>query len=200
MLTFQTDGYGTETSWFVRRDSDARRGGDDGDSGRGRQQYVGYGPPDTTSMTSSRYASAGGAEEEGQQQAMLGSPVNDLIPSGYEPFTLYSFSYCLDVGSTYTLAVEDNFGDGMCCDRGYGGYEYSLGGVRQYSTNLRPTFRDYVEHTFTVVLDYAKTRSPTDEPTGTGLFPTTSPPTEEPTGYPTVSETVHPFFDFMCVA
>jgi len=112
-LTFQTDSYGKETSWFLRSEDVPSHGG--------HGAYVGYGPPDGIS---------------------------------YGDFTLYSFSYCLKVGSTYTLAMEDNFGDGMCCSRGTGGYEYSIGGVRAYSTKLMPTFRDYVEHTFTVEREY----------------------------------------------
>lgn len=118
LLNFQTDSYGSETSWFLRS-----KGGD----------YIGYGPPAGIS---------------------------------YGDFKLYSFSYCLDVGSTYTLALEDNFGDGMCCSRGFGGYEYYIGGVRIYSTNLLHTFTDYVEHTFTVEDQYtpSPTISPTEEP------------------------------------
>ena len=89
-------------------------------------------------------------------------------PAGisYGDFKLYSFSYCLDVGSTYTLAMEDNFGDGMCCSRGFGGYEYYIGGVRIYSTDLLHTFTDYVEHTFTVEDQYtpSPTISPNEEP------------------------------------
>ena len=82
----------------------------------------------------------------------------------YGDFTLYSFSHCLDIGKTYTLAVEDNFGDGMCCSRGYGGYEYKLGGVRLYTTDLRPTFREYAEHTFVVDSQYSPAASDTLEP------------------------------------
>ncbi len=118
LLNFQTDSYGSETSWFLRS-----KGGN----------YIGYGPPAGIS---------------------------------YGDFKLYSFSYCLDVGSTYTLSLEDNFGDGMCCSRGFGGYEYYIGGVRIYSTNLLHTFTDYVEHTFTVEDQYtpSPTISPTEEP------------------------------------
>lgn len=96
-----------------------------------------------------------------------GSYVGYGPPPGvaYGDFTLYSFSYCLSVGSTYTLAVEDNFGDGMCCSRGHGGYEYSLGGARIYSTSLLDTFNEYVEHTFTVEAQYtpAPTKDPSEE-------------------------------------
>jgi hypothetical protein len=62
--------------------------------------------------------------------------------------------------------MEDNFGDGMCCSRGFGGYEYYIGGTRIYSTNLLHTFTDYVEHTFTVEDEYTPTPtiSPTIEP------------------------------------
>jgi hypothetical protein len=118
LLNFQTDSYGSETSWFLRSS-----GGN----------YIGYGPPTGIS---------------------------------YGDFKLYSFSYCIDIGSTYTLSMEDNFGDGMCCARGYGGYEYYIGGVRVYSTYLLPTFTDYVEHTFTVEEQYtpSPTMTPTDEP------------------------------------
>eukprot|EP00571_Detonula_confervacea_P011357 CAMPEP_0172301006 /NCGR_PEP_ID=MMETSP1058-20130122/2990_1 /TAXON_ID=83371 /ORGANISM="Detonula confervacea, Strain CCMP 353" /LENGTH=656 /DNA_ID=CAMNT_0013010991 /DNA_START=79 /DNA_END=2049 /DNA_ORIENTATION=+ len=120
VLNFQTDSYGSETSWFLRSDND------------GHGDYIGWGPPTGIS---------------------------------YGDFTLYSFSYCLDIGSTYTLAMEDNFGDGMCCSRGHGGYEYLLGGVRLYSTQLKDvaTFRDYVEHTFTVEGQYSP--MPTEQPT-----------------------------------
>ena len=119
VLNFQTDSYGSETSWFLRLDDN------------GTEQYVDYGP------------------REGQT---------------YGDFTLYSFSHCLDIGKTYTLAVEDNFGDGMCCSRGYGGYEYKLGGVRLYTTDLRPTFREYAEHTFVVDSQYSLAASETLEP------------------------------------
>lgn len=119
LLNFQTDSYGSETSWFLRS--------------KGGNYIIGYGPPAGIS---------------------------------YGDFKLYSFSYCLDIGSTYTLAIEDNFGDGMCCSRGFGGYEYYIGGVRIYSTNLLHTFTDYVEHTFTVEDQYtpSPTISPTEEP------------------------------------
>ncbi|EJK65050.1 hypothetical protein THAOC_14153 [Thalassiosira oceanica] len=119
VLNFQTDSYGSETSWFLRLD--------DGTS----QQYVDYGPRESQT---------------------------------YGDFTLYSFSHCLDIGKTYTLAVEDNFGDGMCCSRGYGGYEYKLGGVRLYTSDLRPTFREYAEHTFVVDSQYSLAASETLEP------------------------------------
>ena len=116
VLNFQTDSYGSETSWFLRNDDTSTQ--------------VGAGPP--TNVT-------------------------------YGDFALYSASYCLDIGSTYTLAMEDDFGDGMCCARGHGGYEYSIAGVRVYTTNLLRTFADYVEHTFTVMESY--TASPTLTPT-----------------------------------
>lgn len=116
VLNFQTDSYGSETSWFLRNDDTLTQ--------------VGAGPP--TNVT-------------------------------YGDFALYSVSYCLDIGSMYTLAMEDNFGDGMCCSRGHGGYEYSIAGVRVYTTNLLRTFADYVEHTFTVMESY--TASPTLTPT-----------------------------------
>ena len=92
-------------------------------------------------------------------QVGAGPPINVT----YGDFALYSASYCLDIGSTYTLAMEDDFGDGMCCARGHGGYEYSIAGVRVYTTNLLRTFADYVEHTFTVMESY--TASPTLTPT-----------------------------------
>ena len=98
ILHFQTDSYGSETSWFLRDDS--------------TDEYIGYGPPDGVS---------------------------------YGDITLYSFSYCLTIGTTYTLAMEDNFGDGMCCNRGVGGYEYLMDDVRVYTSNLEHTFNDYVD-------------------------------------------------------
>jgi len=122
LLSFQTDSYGSETSWFLRSNNGHEHKNED---------YIGFGPPSS-------------------------GPT-------YGDFTLYSFSYCLTIGSTYTLAMEDNFGDGMCCTRGFGGYEYSIGGVRLYSTYLKPTYRDYVEHTFTVEGQYSP--APTDQPT-----------------------------------
>lgn len=117
ILHFQTDSYGSETSWFLRDDS--------------TDEYIGYGPPDGIS---------------------------------YGDITLYSFSYCLTIGTTYTLAMEDNFGDGMCCNRGVGGYEYLMDDVRVYTSNLEHTFNDYVEHTFTVKNLYTPSPTPAEEP------------------------------------
>lgn len=138
LLNFQTDSYGSETSWSLKLKND--NGGNSSSN-----TYIGYGPPEGIS---------------------------------YGDFKLYSFSYCLNVGSTYTLSMEDNFGDGMCCTRGYGGYEYYIGGSRIYSTNLLHTFTDYVEHTFTVEDEY--TPSPTMTPTEEPIFDTVclSNPTE----------------------
>ncbi|KAL9180309.1 hypothetical protein ACHAXT_008279 [Thalassiosira profunda] len=124
VLTFQTDNYGEETSWFLRQIDPASNT---------VLEEIGSGP------------SAG---------------------NQYGEFTLYSFHYCLGIGSTYTLAMEDNFGDGMCCARGHGGYEYTLGGKLIYSTYLRHTFRDYVEHTFTIEGQYlSPAPTPANEPT-----------------------------------
>eukprot|EP00581_Thalassiosira_minuscula_P011609 CAMPEP_0183715234 /NCGR_PEP_ID=MMETSP0737-20130205/9549_1 /TAXON_ID=385413 /ORGANISM="Thalassiosira miniscula, Strain CCMP1093" /LENGTH=689 /DNA_ID=CAMNT_0025944323 /DNA_START=19 /DNA_END=2088 /DNA_ORIENTATION=+ len=134
VLTFQTDAYGRETSWFLRLNPEDPEDADANSNNNHQANYIGWGPPSWTT---------------------------------YGDFTLYSFRYCLSIGRTYTLAMEDNFGDGMCCSRGFGGYEYSLGGVRLYSTYLKPTFRDYVEHTFTVEVTYTPgpTLSPTEEVT-----------------------------------
>ena len=85
---------------------------------------------------------------------------NELIGSGppqgvqYGDITLYSFSYCLTIGSTYTLAMEDNFGDGMCCRNGNGAYEYLIDNIIVYSSNFEKTFNDYIEHTFTIESSY----------------------------------------------
>lgn len=86
----------------------------------------------------------------------------------YGDLTIYSYSYCLELGSTYTLAVQDNFGDGLCCDNGIGGYEFSIGGTRVYSTDFKKTFYEYVEHTFTVGTKYTglPTKTPTMRPSG----------------------------------
>ena len=126
VLNFQTDSYGSETSWFLRQDSN--------------NEYIGYGPP------------------EGVQ---------------YGDITIYSYSYCLTIGSTYTLAMEDNFGDGMCCNRGVGGYEYLIDGVRIYTSNLQPTFKNYIEHTFTIdtVYNSITTYAPTSEPVAMECIP-----------------------------
>ncbi len=81
----------------------------------------------------------------------------------YGDLTIYSYSYCLELGDTYVLAIEDNFGDGMCCGNGLGAYEFSIDDQRVYSTNFKKTFHDYVEHTFTVGTKY--TAMPTIRPT-----------------------------------
>ncbi|KAL7534072.1 hypothetical protein ACHAWF_004711 [Thalassiosira exigua] len=131
LLTVQTDAYGKETSWFLRKDDASSSAADASAFGTATaatsDDYVDYGPRDGIS---------------------------------YGDHALYSFVRCLTVGSTYTLAIEDDFGDGMCCLRGHGGYEYSLGGKRQYGTYLRRTFLDYVEHTFTVEGSYAPEPAP----------------------------------------
>mmetsp|Transcript_16257 Transcript_16257/g.23037 ORF Transcript_16257/g.23037 Transcript_16257/m.23037 type:complete len:675 (+) Transcript_16257:62-2086(+) len=84
----------------------------------------------------------------------------------YGDLTIYSYSYCLDLGSSYTLAIEDNFGDGMCCGNGLGAYEFSIGDAKVYSTDFKKTFHDYVEHTFTVGTKYTSlpTKLPTPRP------------------------------------
>ena len=86
----------------------------------------------------------------------------------YGDLTIYSYSYCLELGSTYTLAIEDNFGDGMCCENGLGAYEFSIGDAKVYSTDFKQTFHDYVEHTFTVGTKYTSlpTKLPTQRPVG----------------------------------
>jgi hypothetical protein len=86
--------------------------------------------------------------------------------ASYGNFGLYAISYCLDVGASYTLAMEDDFGDGMCCMRGHGGYEYRIDGTLVYTSGLLRTFDDYVEHAFTVREGY--TPSPTKDPTSGG--------------------------------
>lgn len=65
---------------------------------------------------------------------------------------------------------------GLCCDRGYGAYEFALGGTVVYSSDFQKTFNDYVEHSFTVGEVY--TAVPTKRPTST--------PTKEPTASPVV--------------
>ena len=99
---------------------------------------------------------------------------NEMIDYGpppdvsYGDLTIYSYSYCLDQGSTYTLAVEDNFGDGICCENGLGAYEFSIADTKVYSTDFKKTFHDYVEHTFTIGKRYTSlpTKLPTQPPTG----------------------------------
>jgi len=104
----------------------------------------------------------------------------------YGDLTIYSFEYCLERGETYLLGVEDNFGDGMCCDRGYGAYEFSLGNTLLYSSDFEKTFNDYVEHTFTVGEIYTKlpTKTPSSKPT---LVETGSPTVKVEVGDPTAS-------------
>ncbi|KAL7500690.1 hypothetical protein ACHAWT_008545 [Skeletonema menzelii] len=99
---------------------------------------------------------------------------NEMIDFGpppgvsYGDLTIYSYSFCLDLGSTYTLAIEDNFGDGICCGNGLGAYEFSIGDAKVYSTDFKKTFHDYVEHTFTVGTKYTSlpTKLPTYRPAG----------------------------------
>jgi hypothetical protein len=80
--------------------------------------------------------------------------------------------------SYYSYAVFTLF-LGMCCDRGYGAYEFSLGDTLIYSSDFEKTFNDYVEHVFTVGEIY--TRAPT-------LLPvTTSPTIKVNIGDPTMS-------------
>ncbi|KAL7478194.1 hypothetical protein ACHAW6_003970 [Cyclotella cf. meneghiniana] len=149
-LNLQTDGFGKETSWSLRRHF-----------ANGRQ-YVGYGPPD-------------------------GVQYGDL--------TIYSFQYCLERGETYVLSIEDNFGDGLCCDRGYGAYEFALGGTVVYSSDFQKTFNDYVEHTFTVgeVYTAMPTKRPTNEPTKQATAsPVVLLENGEPTSLPTVRPTNTP--------
>mmetsp|Transcript_29206 Transcript_29206/g.58536 ORF Transcript_29206/g.58536 Transcript_29206/m.58536 type:complete len:820 (+) Transcript_29206:196-2655(+) len=131
---FQTDSYGSETSWFLK-ESDSIT-----DNSIGK--YLGFGPP-----------------------------------SGYQygDLTIYRYSFCLDVGKSYVLALEDDFGDGICCDRGFGGYEFLIGGVRVYSSDYKETFHEFVEHEFVVLggeYTAMPSRTPTPKPTG---VPTSSP-------------------------
>lgn len=48
--------------------------------------------------------------------------------SGYAANTSYTVPVCLDDGS-YTLIVDDSYGDGMCCSHGNGGYALTVGGT-----------------------------------------------------------------------
>ena len=76
---------------------------------------------------------------------------------------------------------------GLCCDRGYGAYEFALGGTVVYSSDFEKTFNDYVEHTFTVgeVYTAVPTKRPTDEPTKqTTASPVVSSVNGEPTFLP----------------
>lgn len=75
---------------------------------------------------------------------------------------------------------------GMCCDRGYGAYEFSLGNTLLYSSDFEKTFNDYVEHTFTVGEIYTKlpTKTPTSKPT---QVETDSPTVKIEVGDPTAS-------------
>jgi hypothetical protein len=75
---------------------------------------------------------------------------------------------------------------GMCCDRGYGGYEFSLGNTLMYTSDFEKTFNDYVEHTFTVGEVYTRipTRLPTPKPT---MAETNSPTITVEIGDPTAS-------------
>lgn len=90
--------------------------------------------------------------------------------------------------------MEDNFGDGMCCERGYGAYEFSIGGALVYSSDFQKTFNDYVEHVFTVgqqVYTPMPSRTPTPLPTTEAPAvnvvagsPTMKPTTQKPTNAP----------------
>ena len=75
---------------------------------------------------------------------------------------------------------------GMCCDRVYGAYEFSLGNTLLYSSDFEKTFNDYVEHTFTVGEIYTKlpTKTPSSKPT---LVETGSPTVKVEVGDPTAS-------------
>ena len=117
VLNFQTDSYGSETSWSLR-------------------QVVAVDPTSSTSSSSS------------SSDVLIGRGPPENV--SYGSFALYSVSYCLNVGLTYALLMEDDFGDGMCCGRGHGGYEYLIDSVRYYTSNLERTFDDYAEHVFTV--------------------------------------------------
>jgi hypothetical protein len=75
---------------------------------------------------------------------------------------------------------------GICCDRGFGAYEFSLGNSLMYSSDFEKTFNDYVEHTFTVGDLYTRqpNKVPTLEPT---KAETASPTIKVEVGDPTAS-------------
>ena len=94
-------------------------------------------------------------------------------------FFFYRFVLTL-IARLYYFAI------GMCCDRGYGAYEFSLGDNLMYSSDFEKTFNDYVEHTFTVGEFYTRmpTKLPTTKPT---KVETNSPTVKVEVGDPTVS-------------
>ncbi len=73
----------------------------------------------------------------------------DFVPS--DRFEEYMFDYCLPIGRNYTLELTDTFGDGLCCDAGYGTYYFAVDEGVLFDSNANDTF--YYNITFTFMLE-----------------------------------------------
>ncbi|MCW4468645.1 M43 family zinc metalloprotease [Flavobacterium sp. MFBS3-15] len=57
-----------------------------------------------------------------------GGPYQDLeVP--VTPFPTYTQTVAIEEGHCYTFTINDSFGDGICCDLGYGNYTISAGNI-----------------------------------------------------------------------
>jgi hypothetical protein len=68
--------------------------------------------------------------KQGESQPLFAQPIGFQTTAARN--VLYVETLCLGPG-TYTLTVEDNFEDGVCCGYGFGYYEVKLDGVKQKS-------------------------------------------------------------------
>jgi hypothetical protein len=149
------------------------------------RKYVGYGPPEGVRYGDLTIYSFEYCLERGESY-LLG--VEDNFGDGMWLLLLCFLgllcTWLKYIASTLTCCVHAF--TGMCCDRGYGGYEFSLGNTLMYSSDFEKTFNDYVEHTFTVGEIYTRmpTRLPTSKPT---KAETNSPTIKVEIGDPTVS-------------
>eukprot|EP00569_Conticribra_weissflogii_P005458 CAMPEP_0171339414 /NCGR_PEP_ID=MMETSP0878-20121228/7944_1 /TAXON_ID=67004 /ORGANISM="Thalassiosira weissflogii, Strain CCMP1336" /LENGTH=265 /DNA_ID=CAMNT_0011841337 /DNA_START=263 /DNA_END=1060 /DNA_ORIENTATION=- len=67
-----------------------------------------------------------------------------------ERFEEYIFDYCLPIGRNYTLELTDTFGDGICCDAGYGTYYFAADDTVLFDSNANETFYFNITFIFTI--------------------------------------------------
>ena len=92
------------------------------------------------------------------------------------PDTRYLDTYCLPP-ARYKFTIRDEFGDGICCQHGDGGYEVFLNGASQFAGDGQ--FGATREHEFGSCASEA-TPPPTPAPTPAPTAPLVPPPTSLP--------------------
>ena len=125
--------------------------------------------------------------KKGYSIIMSGGPYPESKP--------YTKNLCVDAG-TYTFAITDAYGDGLCCVQGNGYYSLKLdGNLEKESIRTRDTSWDSQSTSINVV-----TSSPTDTPTnspsnllsGAPTSALTNSPSNLPSGTPTSALTNNP--------